>query len=56
MLVVGGDYPMALAVKANRDLTLRIEEARSTPPSQGLRMLTQGQAINHGVAVVACFR
>lgn len=42
MLVVGGDYPMALAVKANRDLTLRIEEARSTPPSQGLRMLTQG--------------
>ena len=32
MLIIDGDYPMALAVQANRDLTMSIEEARNAPP------------------------
>ena len=32
MLIIDGDYPMALAVRANRDLTLPIDEARNAPP------------------------
>ena len=32
MLIIDGDYPMALAVRANRDLTLSIEEARNAQP------------------------
>ena len=32
MLIIDGDYPMALAVQANRDLTLSIEEARNAQP------------------------
>ena len=35
MLIIDGDYPMALAVQANRDLALSIEEARNAPPLRG---------------------
>ncbi len=35
MLIIDGDYPMALAVQANRDLTLPIVEARNAPPLDG---------------------
>ena len=32
MLIIDGDYPMALAVRANRDLTLPIDEVRNAAP------------------------
>jgi hypothetical protein len=35
MLVIDGDYPMALAVKMNRDLTLPIDQVRSAPELPG---------------------
>lgn len=35
MLVIDGDYPMALAVKLNRDLTLPIDQVRSAPELPG---------------------
>ncbi len=35
MLIFDGDYPMALAVAYNRDLTRPISEVRSAPPVQG---------------------
>jgi len=37
MLVIDGDYPMALAVKLNRDLTLPIDQVRSAPELPGAR-------------------
>jgi membrane dipeptidase len=37
MLVIDGDYPMALAVKMNRDLTLPIDQVRSAPELPGGR-------------------
>ena len=35
MLIIDGDYPMALAVQADRDLTLPTSEARNAPPLDG---------------------
>ncbi len=37
MLIIDGDYPMALALRSNRDLTLPIEDVRNAPeiPSRG---------------------
>ena len=32
MLIIDGDYPVALAVRANRDLKLPIDEARNAQP------------------------
>lgn len=37
MLVIDGDYPMALAVKMNRDLTLPLDQVRSAPELPGGR-------------------
>ena len=35
MLVIDGDYPMALAVKMNRDLTLPLDQVRTAPQISG---------------------
>ena len=32
MLIINGDHPMALAVEANRDLTMPIDAARNAAP------------------------
>ena len=37
MLIIDGDYPMALAVRMNRDLTLPIDQVRSAPALPGGR-------------------
>lgn len=37
MLIIDGDYPMALAVRMNRDLTLPIGQVRSAPALPGGR-------------------
>ena len=37
MLIIDGDYPMALAVRMNRDLTLPIDQVRSAPTLPGGR-------------------
>ncbi|MCH8114830.1 MAG: dipeptidase [Chloroflexi bacterium] len=37
MLIIDGDYPMALAVRMNRDLTLPIDQVRSAPDLPGSR-------------------